>query len=44
MCGRYVFASDGIDKKNEKDLQLENNSSLPTMVVEQINGLEYTVH
>jgi hypothetical protein len=42
MCGRYVFASDGIDKKNEKDLQLENNSSLPTMVVEQINGLEYT--
>lgn len=42
MCGKYVFANDGIDKKNEKDVQLENNSALPTVVVEQINGSEYT--
>jgi hypothetical protein len=38
MCGKYIFASDG----NEKDVQLENNSALATVVVEQINGSEYT--
>jgi hypothetical protein len=42
MCGKYVFVSDGIDKENEKDQQLQNTSSLPTMVVEQIDGSQYT--
>ena len=31
-----------VDKENQKDVQLENNSALPTVVVEQINGSEYT--
>jgi hypothetical protein len=42
MCGRFFFVSDGYDKENEKDEQLENNSVLPTVVIEQINGSEYT--
>ena len=41
MCGKYVFVSDGIDNENEKDQQLQNTSSLPTMVVEQIDGSQY---
>jgi hypothetical protein len=42
MCGKYVFVSGGLDKENEKDDQLENKSALPTMVVEQIDGSQYT--
>jgi hypothetical protein len=42
MCGKYVFVSDGNDKENEKDEQLENNFILPAVVVEQIDGSEYT--
>jgi len=42
MCGRYVFVSAGIDKENEKNQQLQNTSSLPTVVVEQIDGSQYT--
>ena len=42
MCGKYVFVSDGYDKENDKDEQLENTSALPTLVVEQIDGLQYT--
>ena len=42
MCWKYVFVSDGFDKENEKDDQLENKSALPTLVVEQIDGSQYT--
>ena len=42
MCGKYVFVIDRIDKENEKDQQLQNTSSLPTVVVEQIDGSQYT--
>ncbi len=42
MCGKYVFVSDGIAKENVKDQQLQNTSSLPTVVVEQIDGSQYT--
>jgi hypothetical protein len=42
MCGKYVFVSDGYDEENEKDEQLENTSALPTVVVEQIDGSQYT--
>lgn len=42
MCGKYVFVSDGIDKENEKNQQLQNTSSLPAVVVEQIDGSQYT--
>lgn len=41
MCGKYVFVSGELDKENEKDDQLENNSALPTVVVEQIDGSQY---
>jgi hypothetical protein len=37
MCGKYVFVSGGNDKENEKDEQLENNLTLPDVIVEQIN-------
>jgi hypothetical protein len=42
MCGKYVFVSGGYDKENEKDDLQENNSALPTVVVEQIEGTHYT--
>ena len=42
MCGKYVLVSDGLDKDNERDRQLENTSSLSTVVVEQIDGSQYT--
>jgi hypothetical protein len=42
MCGKYVFVSDGVDRENEGDWQLENTSALPTVVVEQIDGSQYT--
>jgi hypothetical protein len=42
MCGKYVIVSGGLDKENEKAVQLENNSALPTVVVEQIDGSQYT--
>jgi hypothetical protein len=42
MCGKYVFVSDGYDKENEKDEQLENTFALPTVIVEQIDGSQYT--
>jgi hypothetical protein len=41
MCGKYVVARDDYAEENEKDEQLENNSELPTVVIEQINGSEY---
>ena len=42
MCGKYVLVSDGLDKDNERDRQLENTSPLSTVVVEQIDGSQYT--
>jgi hypothetical protein len=42
MCGKYVFVGDGYNKENKKDEQLENTSALPTAVVEQIDGSQYT--
>ena len=42
MCGKYVFVSDGVDRENEGDRQLENTSTLPTVVIEQIDGSQYT--
>ena len=42
MCGKHVFVSDGLDKKNEKDQQLEDNTASPTMIVEQIDGSYYS--
>ena len=42
MCGKYVLVSDGLDKNNERDRQLENTSPLSTVVVEQIDGSQYT--
>jgi hypothetical protein len=42
MCGKYVIVSGGLDKENEKDDQLENKSILSTVVVEQIDGSQYT--
>ena len=42
MCGKYVLVSDGIDKDNEKNQERENTSPLSTMVVEQIDGSQYT--
>ena len=42
MCGKYVLVSDGLDKDNERDRQLENTSPFSTVVVEQIDGSQYT--
>ena len=42
MCGKYVLVSDGLDKDNKRDRQLENTSPLSTVVVEQIDGSQYT--
>jgi hypothetical protein len=42
MCGKYVFVSDGIYKENEKNQQLQNTSSLPIVVVEQVDESQYT--
>ena len=42
MCGKYVLVSDGLDKDNERNRQLENTSPLSTVVVEQIDGSQYT--
>lgn len=42
MCGKYVFVSEGLDKENERDRQLEDSAALPTVVVEQIDGSQYT--
>ncbi|MGB7663309.1 MAG: hypothetical protein WBL67_11305 [Nitrososphaeraceae archaeon] len=42
MCGKYVLVSDGLDKDNERDRQLEDSAALPIVVVEQIDGSQYT--
>ena len=42
MCGKYVFVSEGLDKENERNRQLEDSAALPTVVVEQIDGSQYT--
>ncbi len=42
MYGKYVLVGDGLDKDNKRDRQLENTSPLSTVVVEQIDGSQYT--
>jgi hypothetical protein len=38
----FIFVSEGFDRENERDRQLEDSAALPTVVVEQIDGSQYT--
>jgi hypothetical protein len=38
----FIFVSEGLDRENERDRQLEDSAALPTVVVEQIDGSQYT--